>query len=471
MRSKQEMKALQDQLLQLLPAVEAELLQIPGVVGVGIGFKETGGELTEQVSFRVYVQEKKPESAVAPEEQIPDTIQGFKTDVLVIEQTEFLVDDSRYRPVKGGIQIGNGSGSVGTLGCLAKRNDGGAWVIVSNHHVMLAGGKNLSDEVKIGQPDYSPCCCCSCGEIGEVVDAAIGGLVDCAIATINDDTSFVNEIAQIGPVKGKATAVVGETVRKTGRTTGQTSGTVIDINYPTTSTNGNSFTAQIRINPAAGVTKFSDNGDSGSAIVNSDEEVVGILWGGNTGPGVASHIANVESTMAITIQATSGASATVPTYAAGKNGAGRRPLMYPELVTATGWEWADDHPATALVDRHQSEVIRLINKSRPVMVTWQRKQGPAFVAAFARSRREPDYIVPESINDVSLTNLLMSMYVVLEENGSERLRQDLKRFGPQAIQRLSLCDTFASLESQLHELGLLVTEPVARSLVYKKEAV
>jgi hypothetical protein len=459
MRKKEEIKALQDRLVQLLPVVEAELLQIPGVVGVGIGFKEIGGELTNEVSFRVYVREKKPENLVPPSERIPDTIHGVKTDVLVIQETETLVDDSRYRPVKGGIQIGNGSGRVGTLGCLAKRNAGGAWVILSNHHVMLAGGKALTDQVKIGQPDYSSCCCCACGEIGEVVNAAIGGLVDCAIATLNSDASFVNEIANIGPVKGKATAILGETVRKIGRTTGLTSGEVVDINYPTISSLGNNFTSQIKINPSSGTAKFSDRGDSGSAIVNSDDKVVGLLWGGSSGHGVASHAANIESAMAITIQATSGIGASVTVDLAPSNGNGHAPLKYPELVAATGWDWVDHHLAIALVESHQAEVIRLINHSRPVMVTWQRKQGPAYVAAFARSRRELDYLVPEIINGVSLTNLLMSMYVVLEENGSESLRQDLKRYGLEAIERLRTCNSFASLGRQLQAFGLLAVEP------------
>lgn len=458
MRSTDEMKALQDHLLRLLPGVEAELLKIPGVVGVGIGFKETEGKLTDDIVFRVYVREKKNEDLLPPSEIIPKIVQGVRTDVLVIEQTENLVDDSRYRPVRGGIQIGNGTGGVGTLGCLAKRNTDGVNVILSNHHVMLAGGKTLADHVKIGQPDYTDCCCCACGEIGEVVNASIGGLVDCAIATLNTDANFVDEIAQIGPVKGKAVAVIGQTVRKIGRTTGLTIGNVIEINFPTTSTGGNSFTNQIKINPTAAYPKFGDRGDSGSAILNDDSKVVGLLWGGATGPGIASHIANVESAMAITIQATSGVSVSVPLDLTRASDVSITASMYPELAAATGWEWTD-HPALALVDRHRGEVLRLINQSRPVMVTWQRKQGPAFAAAFARSRRESDYTVPENINGISLTNLLMSMHIALEENGSESLRQDLKHYGLEAIKRLNRCDSFDSMRKQLHELGLVQAEP------------
>ncbi|MBN2147711.1 MAG: hypothetical protein JW726_10000 [Anaerolineales bacterium] len=460
MQSKEERKAIQARLLELLPAVETELMEIPGVVGVGIGFKETGGRLLDEITYRVYVTEKKPEALLSESERIPATIRGVKTDVLVIERTENLSDNDRYRPVKGGIQIGNGSGYIGTLGCLAKRNSDDAWVILGNHHVMMHGGKTVADNVKIGQPDYEDCCCCSCGEIGVVVNASIGGLVDCAIATINSGTSHVNEITQIGQVRGTSSTVVGEVVRKRGRTTGLTSGTVVDINYPTTSNpSGLAYTNQIKILPVTGTPRFSNSGDSGSAVVNSDSEVVGLLWGGTETRSVANHIANVEIAMGITVQATVGAAASVPDDLL------PAPVMYPELASATGWTWIDQHPAIALVERHQSEVIRLINHNRAVMVAWQRKQGPAFVAAFARSRREPDFIVPDEISGISLTNCLLSMYVALEENCSEPLRQDIRLYGLEAIQRLRSCASFAGLGEQLYALGLLMEEPLPAPLL------
>ena len=229
MPTKEEMREIQEKFLRIHKEVEEELMKIPGVAGVGIGFKEVEGIRTKEVCFRVYVYKKKNLHDISPQEVIPKTIRGYRTDVIELENTSTIVDDSRYRPVKGGIQIGNGSGSLGTLGCLATLNSDGKWVALSNHHVMMAGNKQVADKVKIGQADYSSCCCCSCGEIGEVVNASIGGLVDCAIATLNSDIAHVNEINGIGPVRGTTASVLGETVRKVGRTTGLTIGEVVDI--------------------------------------------------------------------------------------------------------------------------------------------------------------------------------------------------------------------------------------------------
>jgi len=449
MATKEEMLAIQNQFLEIHKEVEEELKKIPGVVGVGIGFKETEGKRTKEVSFRVYVTKKKNPKDIAPAEMVPKTIKGFPTDVIELESTQTIEDDSRYRPVKGGIQIGNGSGSVGTLGCLAKLDSDGSWVALSNHHVMMSGDKELSDHVKIGQPDYSSCCCCSCGEIGEVTNASIGGLVDCAIAKLNSGVTSVNEINGIGPVRGVATAVLGEPVRKVGRTTGLTTGEIVDIAYVTTSTASHSFTSQIKIDPAPDVPKFSNNGDSGSAIVNSDDKVVGLLWGGNTGHGVASHINNVTSAMGITIQAAAG----TPETAYRMEPARSFTEKYPELAEIADLAWDENNPLVAVVEQHMSEIFRLIRYNRQVMAAWQRKQGPAFVAAFWRSHREENYLVPPNINGVTFTHLLMSMSVALEDTGSVELKLFLQEHGMEVIQSIRHCRSLAELSGALHALG------------------
>jgi len=61
---------------------EAELLEIPGVTGVDIGYKVTEGEQTGELSIRVYVAEKKPLEDIPKSERIPKTTHGIKTDVI-----------------------------------------------------------------------------------------------------------------------------------------------------------------------------------------------------------------------------------------------------------------------------------------------------------------------------------------------------------------------------------------------------
>lgn len=88
-------------------------------------------------------------------------------------------------------------------------------------------------------------------------------------------------------------AVPGEAVRKIGAATGLTVGTVVDVAYPDVAAIENRVYAaprQILIRAAHGQA-FSSEGDSGAAVVNTREEVVGLLWGTTArGEGVACHI-------------------------------------------------------------------------------------------------------------------------------------------------------------------------------------
>ena len=47
------------EVLQKKQRVEAELLALPGVTAVDVGFKEIGGQLTDQISIRVHVVQKR----------------------------------------------------------------------------------------------------------------------------------------------------------------------------------------------------------------------------------------------------------------------------------------------------------------------------------------------------------------------------------------------------------------------------
>src|SRR5262245_34037209 len=49
-----------DAMIRAKSAVEPQLLSQPGVTGVGVGLREKGGKLTEEVVIRVYVERKRP---------------------------------------------------------------------------------------------------------------------------------------------------------------------------------------------------------------------------------------------------------------------------------------------------------------------------------------------------------------------------------------------------------------------------
>ena len=62
--------------------VEGDLLKLPGVTGVDIGYKHVGGKPTGELAIRVLVRTKKPADAVPPSERIPPTLDGVPTDVI-----------------------------------------------------------------------------------------------------------------------------------------------------------------------------------------------------------------------------------------------------------------------------------------------------------------------------------------------------------------------------------------------------
>src|SRR5262245_34803190 len=108
--------------------------KIEGVVGVGFGQKETAGQYKDDIAIIVFVREKKNEEELAPEQRIPPSFEGYRTDVRVAHQAGFDACDNtaEYDIIQGGIQISSrmnaqtGVFEQGTLGSIVrKRNDSG----------------------------------------------------------------------------------------------------------------------------------------------------------------------------------------------------------------------------------------------------------------------------------------------------------------------------------------------------------
>jgi hypothetical protein len=78
------MKSL-DEIRRIKAEAEEDLLKLPGVEGVDVGYKYVGDEKKDELVIRVYVSEKKDEEDLLDEEIIPKTIQGVPTDVLDLE--------------------------------------------------------------------------------------------------------------------------------------------------------------------------------------------------------------------------------------------------------------------------------------------------------------------------------------------------------------------------------------------------
>ena len=63
---------------------EADLMQKPNVVGVGIGLRQRGGETTNEPVIVVSVTHKQPAFLMSPDDVIPAELDGVTVDVQAI---------------------------------------------------------------------------------------------------------------------------------------------------------------------------------------------------------------------------------------------------------------------------------------------------------------------------------------------------------------------------------------------------
>jgi hypothetical protein len=103
----------------------------------------------------------------------------------------------------------------------------------------------------------------------------------------------------------------------------------------------------------------------------------------------------------------------------------------------------------SIIERHNGEVLRLVNKNRKVKVIWQRKQGPAFVAQFFRSVRTPGNKLPRVVNGIEIQTLLQAMALALEEEGSQELSADVEEFRLHVFNAFEKFDTLESFLASL----------------------
>jgi hypothetical protein len=478
----------------------ARLLAIPGVVAVGIGPKIVGGQATGEPAIRVFVRRKLPTDQVPPEELIPPTIDGVTTDVTVggdpipladpapvdrpgvINPLKIGFDDTTYRPVVGGGQLTTvDSGHHGTIGCLLwEPADHNAGYGLTNMHVVhppdiTTVTKNVT---KVGQPagDDSSSKCCN-DVIGVFAGGGIGAERDEALVKLSPGMKWKAQITELGLVAGKHTLIQGDVtgatpykVTKRGMRTKVTGGTISALSATTTETD-NLIIIAPNANPAAGsgdVTFFVFEGDSGSALVNDTNEVVGLVWArDDAGNGFAYHIDHVltrlRDTDGVTVEVAFTTDPdevhTVPggTFAAVPQEVAERVAADPaERLAFTGTDgrvpvgqpwFSDIPPAAATVSRvlddlaasepgrllldlwqaHREEVMRLIDHDRRVKLAWHRGGGAALMQLLLRLPADPDRTLPETLYGEPLMDSVDRVRVALARGGSQHLRADLER--------------------------------------------
>jgi hypothetical protein len=397
-------------------------------------------------------------------------------------------DRSEYRPIRGGISISpeDMDGWYGTLGWFGTLNSSPSTkILITNKHVAFDGSSGTTtSHKKVGQPNYSKVCCCTCGVIGETIVGINNTTVDVAIARLDSDVNPMllirnNAGSQELHVDGTHAAIVGETVYKIGARSGYTTGIVADIAGTTTTSYhdsaGNTVTLTrtneilVGADPAEtytienGKKAFSNSGDSGSVVLNSADQIVGLLYGGGnpTNATIQAFVSNI----AVVLSALSGAGQAITFSNSPPGGGGgdfdrgfvaeARPRLtgtrLDEILERTLDHDPEQEPIVQAARAHFDEMLELVNNRRAVTVTWHRKQGPTFLAAFMRSIKEPDYRIPQEIEGVSRQNALSAMAVVFEEHGSDSLKAAIQQYGLAVIYACSRYDTVEEIVQALNQ--------------------
>ncbi|NOX87428.1 MAG: S46 family peptidase [Calditrichaeota bacterium] len=324
---------------QVLIQFRKNLHTKPHVIATGIGYKIVNGKKTDQLAIICSVDTKVSKKLLLEEELIPQTIEDVPTDVRPTGLFYALQDHTaRYRPAPGGVSIGHINITAGTLGCLVQKD--GKVYILSNNHVLAN-----SNEAEIGDPilqpgpydgggfpddhiarlsDFVPIhfegedngSSCSIGNalssILNIPAALIGSKtrlkavrlsenesrenkVDCAIAEPINPNDVVNEIMEIGKIQGVTEGTLGMSVKKSGRTTALTTGVIEQIDVTVSVSYGENKTAVFVDQLMAG--NMSSGGDSGSAVLNDNNEIVGLLFAGSSSSTIMNRIQNVFSAL------------------------------------------------------------------------------------------------------------------------------------------------------------------------------
>ncbi|MEJ2054173.1 MAG: hypothetical protein P8X42_09660, partial [Calditrichaceae bacterium] len=128
--------------------------------------------------------------------------------------------------------------------------------------------------------------------------AAAENLVDCAIAEPLNENDVSSEITDIGSISGIDEGELNMAVKKSGRTTGFTTSVIQQIDATVQINYGANKTATFVDQLLTGY--MSAGGDSGSAVLNNDNKIVGLLFAGSSNTTIINRIQNVFNALNVT---------------------------------------------------------------------------------------------------------------------------------------------------------------------------
>lgn len=305
------------------------------VVATGIGYKVRDGVKTDELAIVCSVTQKVPVAELAEADLVPPRIDGVVTDVIATGAFRALAAPTdRFRPAPGGVSIAHKDVTAGTLGCLVHRN--GEALILSNNHVLansnagelgdavlqpgpIDGGTEadrialLDRFVPIVMAEETSTCAFANGvaaaanwlarvfgssaRLYAVSQASGTNLVDAATARPLADGLVIDTIVGIGEITGQGRAELGMAVHKSGRTTGHTHGEIEQVDVTVDVGYGAGMTARFTDQLMAGA--MSQGGDSGSAVLDERDAIVGLLFAGSERTTLMNRIEHVFAALEI----------------------------------------------------------------------------------------------------------------------------------------------------------------------------
>ena len=265
---------------------EDHIMNKKNVVGTGIGFKVIDGKKTETPVLMVLVEKKEDLSSLKKEDVVETTINNIETDVIEVGVIKEQSNIDRIRPAIGGYSIGRNSDiASGTLGGFVRSEVNGELYILSNNHVIAANSDRTGSI--IAQPGVLDAPRNSNNHIAELyrypIIASSNNKVDCALARPTDRKFIDRKIKDfVNTPTGTASPKLKERVWKSGRTTELTDGYIEIISASLGVVSGNDIrNYENQIITQKNGKSITSPGDSGSLMINSSNEVIGLHFAGS----------------------------------------------------------------------------------------------------------------------------------------------------------------------------------------------
>lgn len=300
----------------LLNQVQSDFLSKKNVVAVGLGKKWTNGIDSNKDALLVFVSKKESKDKLSVNDFIPSEIDGHLIDVVGKSGIFESLNIQRTRPISPGYSCGHLWTTAGTIGGFFEDRQGDIVALSNNHvlaasnlgirgHVMLQPGvydnKNWNNNIVGNLKFYRPLV----GKNGVSFDAAkwhhIYGynVEDSAIAVISNPEAISYELPNIGLINDfRYDVKINEIVKKVGRTTQNTTGQVIATNaIVNVQYNQNIYNFREQII----TTNMAQGGDSGSLLIDKNNNVVGLLFAGSDTMTIHNNIIHPKSTYGLKI--------------------------------------------------------------------------------------------------------------------------------------------------------------------------